>query len=116
MICLVVGIERLVRRDHTSLDKRLRRYGGRAYQLTEDEQKQAASSQVTQLLAQRVEASLSGRTFAGISATQTPTGHGQAFATLADGSVWEWDYFFAGDHWQQLLAGGALAAAAPQYR
>ena len=64
MICLVVGIERLVRRDHTSLDKRLRRYGGRAYQLTEDEQKQAASSQVTQLLAKRVEASLSGRTFA----------------------------------------------------
>src|SRR5437764_12209303 len=70
MICLVVGIERLVRRDHTSLDKRLRRYGGRAYQLTEDEQKQAASSQVTQLLAKRVEASLSGRTFAGALRTE----------------------------------------------
>src|SRR5207248_3879038 len=61
---LVFGIDRDIRRDRTTLNKRLRRYGGRSYQLTEDEQKQAASSQVTQLLAQRVEASLSGRTFA----------------------------------------------------
>lgn len=62
--CLIVGLDRVLRRDRTTLDKRLRRYGGRAYQLTEDEQKQAASTQVTQLLAKRVEASLSGRTFA----------------------------------------------------
>src|SRR5690242_5652293 len=62
--CLVVGIDRALRRDRRLLDKRLRRYGGRAYQLTEDEQKQAASAQVTQLLAKRVEASISGRTFA----------------------------------------------------
>lgn len=64
LICVIVGIERFVRRDRSSLDKRLRRYGGRAYQLTEDEQKQAASVQVKQLLARRLEASLSGRTFA----------------------------------------------------
>src|SRR5919205_2608218 len=64
IICLIVGLDRVVRRDRTALDKRLRRYGGRAYQLTDDEQKQAASAQVTQLLAKRVEASLSGRTFA----------------------------------------------------
>src|SRR6266478_6254026 len=64
IICLVLGIDRAVRRDRTTLDKRLRRYGGRAYQLTDDEQKQAASAQVTQLLAKRLEASLSGRTFA----------------------------------------------------
>src|SRR5947209_18736303 len=64
IICLIAGLDRVVRRDHTTLDKRLRRYGGRAYQLTDDEQKQAASAQVTQLLAKRVEASLSGRTFA----------------------------------------------------
>src|SRR5512132_1028205 len=64
LICLVWGIERAVRRDRTLLDKRLRRYGGRAYQLTDDEQKQAASQQVTQMLAKRVEASISGRTFA----------------------------------------------------
>ena len=64
IICVIIGVERFVRRDRTTLDKRLRRYGGRAYQLTEDEQKQAASVQVTQLLAKRVEASLSGRTFA----------------------------------------------------
>ena len=64
IICLVLGVDRAVRRDRTALDKRLRRYGGRAYQLTDDEQKQAASAQVTQLLAKRVEASISGRTFA----------------------------------------------------
>jgi len=64
LICLVWGVERAVRRDRTLLDKRLRRYGGRAYQLTDDEQKQAASVQVTQMLAKRVEASISGRTFA----------------------------------------------------
>jgi tight adherence protein B len=64
LICLFLGLERLLRRDLAALDKRLRRYGGRAYQLTDDEQKQAASAHVTQLLAKRVEASLSGRTFA----------------------------------------------------
>jgi tight adherence protein B len=64
IVCIVIGVDRAVRRDRTTLDKRLRRYGGRAYQLTDDEQKQAASAQVTQLLAKRVEASISGRTFA----------------------------------------------------
>src|SRR5437868_726500 len=64
LICLMVGAQRVVKRDRSALDKRLRRYGGRAYQLTEDEQKQAASQQVTQMLAKRVEASISGRTFA----------------------------------------------------
>src|SRR5918911_2137360 len=64
IITLFMGLDRAVRRDRSALDKRLRRYGGRAYQLTEDEQKQAASAQVAQLLAKRVEASISGRTFA----------------------------------------------------
>jgi tight adherence protein B len=64
LIFLVLGIERLVRRDRSALDKRLRRYGGRAYQLTEEERKKAASVQVTQMLAKKVEASLTGRTFA----------------------------------------------------
>jgi tight adherence protein B len=64
IIMLIVGAERVIKRDRTVLDKRLRRYGGRAYQLTDEEQKRAASQQVTQLLAKRVEASLSGRTFA----------------------------------------------------
>jgi tight adherence protein B len=61
---LLFGAERLLRRDRTALDKRLRRYGGRAYQLNDEEQKQAASSQVAHMLAKRVEASLSGHTFA----------------------------------------------------
>ncbi len=64
MVALIFGVERLARPDRTTLDKRLRRYGGRAYQLTDEEQKQAASQQVTQMLAKRVEASISGRTFA----------------------------------------------------
>src|SRR5918912_1842878 len=62
--CLVLGADRLLRRDSSTVDRRLRRYGGRAYQLTDEEQKQAASAQVTQMLAKRVEASISGRTFA----------------------------------------------------
>src|SRR6266849_3740668 len=60
IICLVVGVDRALRHDRTALDMRLRRYGGRAYQLNDDEQKQAASVAVTQLLAKRVEASISG--------------------------------------------------------
>jgi tight adherence protein B len=62
--CLVFGADRVLRREHGTVDRRLRRYGGRAYQLTEEEQKQAASAQVTQMLAKRVEDSISGRTFA----------------------------------------------------
>jgi len=64
IILLILGLDRALRHDRTALDKRLRRYGGRAYQLTDEEQKQAASAAVTQLLAKRVEASISGRTFA----------------------------------------------------
>jgi tight adherence protein B len=64
IILLIIGVDRALGHDRTALDKRLRRYGGRAYQLTDDEQKQAASAAVTQLLAKRVEASISGRTFA----------------------------------------------------
>jgi tight adherence protein B len=64
IILLIVGFDRALRHDRTALDKRLRRYGGRAYQMTDEEQKQAASAAVTQLLAKRVEASISGRTFA----------------------------------------------------
>jgi tight adherence protein B len=82
IICLIIGVERVVRRDRTGLDKRLRRYGGRAYQLTEDEQKQAASAQVTQLLAKRVEASLSGRTF--VAALQTDLARGNLKLTVGE--------------------------------
>jgi tight adherence protein B len=46
------------------LDVRLRRYGARPFELSDEEQTQAASVQVTQLLANRLEASVSGRTFA----------------------------------------------------
>jgi tight adherence protein B len=64
IITLFMGLDRALRRDRSALNKRLRRYGGRAYQLTDDEQKQAASVAVTQMLAKRVESSISGRTFA----------------------------------------------------
>jgi tight adherence protein B len=46
------------------LDLQLRRYGARPFELTDDEQKHAASVQVTHLIATRLEASVSGRTFA----------------------------------------------------
>ena len=82
LICLIWGVERAVRRDRTLLDKRLRRYGGRAYQLTDDEQKQAASVQVTQMLAKRVEASISGRTFA--AALQTDLARANLKLTLGE--------------------------------
>ncbi len=61
---LLFGLERALRPDTSLVDRRLRRYGGRGFSLTDDEQKLAASVQVTQLLARRVEASISGRTFA----------------------------------------------------
>lgn len=64
-ICLVVGLPKLVMEDTAWIDARLRRYGARASQLTDDEQKQVAAVQVTQLLAHRIEASVSGRSFAG---------------------------------------------------
>src|SRR5579864_4776117 len=82
LITLVAGIHHLVRRDRTALDKRLRRYGGRAYQLTDEEQKQAASAQVTQMLAKKVEASLSGRTFA--AALQTDLARGNLKLTVGE--------------------------------
>lgn len=63
-VTLIFGLERLLRPDTSHIDKRLRRYGGRAFVLTEQEQKQIASQQVTQMLAARVEKSISGRTFA----------------------------------------------------
>jgi tight adherence protein B len=65
LVTLIFGIERALRPDTTQIDRRLRRYGSRSFQLTEEEQKQAASQQVTQMIASRLEASVSGRTFAG---------------------------------------------------
>ncbi len=61
---LLVGFERALRPDLSHLERRIRRYAGRGYRLSEEEQKQAATVQVTQFLAQRVEASISGHSFA----------------------------------------------------
>jgi len=63
-IALVIGLPRIVSTDMRWLEVRLRRYGARPFELSDEEQKQAASVQVTQLLANRLEASVSGRTFA----------------------------------------------------
>jgi tight adherence protein B len=63
-ISLVIGLPRIVSTDMRWLDVRLRRYGARPFELSDDEQKRAASVQVTQLIANRLEASVSGRTFA----------------------------------------------------
>jgi tight adherence protein B len=63
-IALVIGLPRIVSTDMRWLEVRLRRYGARPFELSDEEQKQAASVHVTQLLANRLEASVSGRTFA----------------------------------------------------
>jgi tight adherence protein B len=62
--CLVLGVPRLLSADTRWLDVRLRRYGARPFELTDEEQKQAASVAMTQVIASRLEASISGRTFA----------------------------------------------------
>jgi tight adherence protein B len=62
--CLVLGVPRLLTTDTRWLDVRLRRYGARPFELTDEEQRNAASVAMTQLIANRVEASVSGRTFA----------------------------------------------------
>lgn len=62
--CLVIGIPRLITADTSWLDARLRQYGARPFDLSDEEQRRAASVAMTQLLAQQVEASVSGRSFA----------------------------------------------------
>ena len=64
LVCLILGIERALRADTHNIDQRLRRYGARAFMVTDQEQKQAASAQVAQMLSERVEQSISGRSFA----------------------------------------------------
>lgn len=64
VLCLVLGLESSLQPDTSKVDKRLQSIGGQAGWLTDDEQKLAASVQMTQLLASRVEQSVSGRGFA----------------------------------------------------
>src|SRR5690348_6663994 len=69
-VCLVFGLPRLLTPDLGWLDQRLRRYGARPFELTEEEQRQAASVQVTQLIAHRIESSVAGHTFAAALSTE----------------------------------------------
>ena len=62
--CLVIGIPRLITADTSWLDARLRQYGARPFDLSDEEQRRAASVAMTQLLARQVEASVAGRSFA----------------------------------------------------
>ncbi len=64
LVVIWFGLRRALTPDMHRVDERIRRYAGRRA-LTAEEQRQAASVQVTQMLAQRVEASISGRSFAG---------------------------------------------------
>ena len=68
-MCLAIGLPKLLVEDTGWLDTRLRRYGARPFELSEEEQKLAASVHVTQLLASKIEASVSGHTFAAKLAT-----------------------------------------------
>src|SRR5882724_730920 len=109
IICLIVGVDRVLRRDRTALDKRLRRYGGRAYQLTDEEQKQAASVQVTQLLAKRVEASISGRMFA--AALQTDLARANLKLTVGEFLILQFAATAIGGMLTWLISGSALVGA-----
>ncbi len=62
--CFVFGLPKLFMEDMHWLEQRLRRYGARSFQLTDEEQKHVAAVQVTHLLATRIEASVSGHSFA----------------------------------------------------
>jgi tight adherence protein B len=64
LACLVIGVPRLIATDTRWLDVRLRRYGARPFELSTEEQQRAASVAMTQMLASRLEATVSGRTFA----------------------------------------------------
>ena len=109
IICVIVGIDRIVRRDRTALDKRLRRYGGRAYQLTEEQQKQAASVQVTQMLAKQVEASLSGRTFA--AALQTDLARANLKLTVGEFVILQFAAMLIAGALATLISGTVLVGA-----
>ncbi len=53
--------------------------------------------------------------FASISGAEAPAvGHSEVFAVLGDSSVWEYDPFLPGGPWDDLIASGAAAAAAPR--
>jgi tight adherence protein B len=69
-VCLVVGLPRLLAPDLGWLEQRLRQYGARPFELTDEEQRKAASVQVTHLIAHRIEASVAGHTFAAALSTE----------------------------------------------
>jgi tight adherence protein B len=106
IICVILGVDRVVRRDRTALDKRLRRYGGRAYQLSDEEQKQAASAAVTQLLAKRVEASISGRTFA--AALRTELARANLKLTIGEFLILQFTFAFAFGAISWLISGAFI--------
>jgi tight adherence protein B len=61
--CLVLGVRGALATDNVRVDQRLRQYGAGSFELIDEERKQVASQQVTRMLVERVEASISGRTF-----------------------------------------------------
>lgn len=62
--CVIFGVDRLLHKDQRDLQARLRRYSARGFQMTDAEQRQAASALMTQMLARRIEASVADSTFA----------------------------------------------------
>jgi tight adherence protein B len=64
LLCFLFGIKGMLTPHPSRIDTRLQHYTGHGEELTDDEQKRAASVLVTQMLASRLEESVSGRTFA----------------------------------------------------
>jgi tight adherence protein B len=64
LLCMFFGVKGMLATDASRIDTRLRHYSGHGEELTDLEKRQAASVQVTQMLASRLEESVSGRGFA----------------------------------------------------
>ncbi len=81
VVVLLFGLHATLRGDTRKIDERIRRYAGRRT-LSDDEQRLAASAQVTKLLSDRLEASISGRSFA--SRLQTELARANLKLTVAE--------------------------------
>src|SRR5215207_317326 len=113
-LSLAIGLPRLVVQDTRWIDARLRRYGARGFEITDEERKQAASVQVTQLLAQRIETSVSSRTFAAALRTELARGNvrlkvGEFLILQASGAMvlGALAFLISGSHFVASLFGAA---------
>ena len=61
-------------------------------------------------------AMLSGGWFVSVGGAKNAAGRGEAFAVVADGSLWEYNPAFGGSHWVNLIPSDVLSDSAPLRR